>query len=1022
MEEYKIAVADDVSVPGITLENWLEITEEGLRKKYLSRLTEMEIARDYLSSFIEEGLEKELKEKLEGDLIDNVRLYHITEMVYKTGESITDKFTTVFHTLSPYETTAFILLDSDGEKTDFYVGVRNNETDEERKRSTVTIGETLKSTLMGQFPGIRIEKVYRQQTQCISEKIFRQKNVASVSIVGNAKTSKDQKNEEFIQGLEKLALTMQGRKYMAVIMAENKSLRVSIQKYRKEHQDLYTGLSVFQKVQLSESESDSESGNKSFFELNGKQKAAMIGGAAVALAGAIGGAAIGAASSSFGMYVGVGAMLGGQIAGQLGNFIGALAPGEQKSSSDSSAMSTTRENKAVTDLMIYLDDEIKRTDEFDSYGIWNVAGYFVSDDMPTVEIAASNYRSLMNGETSGREISALNFWRKGSPSLSGRFEDLISPLSRFMHPRFIYGQKDGFNTYVDASSVISGKELGIHLGFPRSSIAGLPVLQHAEFGKEIKEIVDDPQNANKDEEKHPDTYITLGRLYNMGLPAEKRVTLDTKSLGMHTFVTGTTGSGKSTTVYQMLTELHYNGIPFLVVEPAKGEYKDVFGNWPGVKVFSTNPAIAPLLQLNPFEFPESVHVLEHIDGLVELFSACWTMYDAMPALFKKAILRSYETIGWDLCASVFVEGEEIKYPDFQILVKQLKALIEESEYSAEVKSNYRGALVTRAESLTVGLNKLIFTDGRTPYSDLFDSSCILDISRMKSMETKSLIMGLMVYILNEYRMHQKKGSNEKLKHVTVLEEAHNLLKNTSMGQSSELVRKSVEMLTQTIAEIRTYGEGFIIVDQSPSSVDIAAIKNTSTKIVHRIPEVNDREAVGRSIGLDDDQMNEISRLPTGVAVVYQSGWMEPVLAKVDKQDDRKEVYVNKVPQKVKLLSEARTELISVLMQPWFKRERIWGLALEEDLRMVDLKPADRKEIDKHMGYYKRHRGSLYWEEADISKLRDCLKAVLQISEKEMIAFLIAEDGAEALRKAVRMKTKGLSDTEIEEIFFRLSKK
>ena len=75
---------------------------------------------------------------------------------------------------------------------------------------------------------------------------------------------------------------------MAVIMAENKSLRVSIQKYRKEYQDLYTGLSVFQKVQLSESESDSESGNKSFFELNGKQKAAMIGGAAVALAGAIG--------------------------------------------------------------------------------------------------------------------------------------------------------------------------------------------------------------------------------------------------------------------------------------------------------------------------------------------------------------------------------------------------------------------------------------------------------------------------------------------------------------------------------------------------------------------------------------------------------------------------------------------------------------------------------------------------------------------------------------------------------------
>lgn len=95
---------------------------------------------------------------------------------------------------------------------------------------------------------------------------------------------------------------------------------------------------------------------------------------------------------------------------------------------------------------------------------------------------------------------------------------------------------------------------------------------------------------------------------------------------------------------------------------------------------------------------------------------------------------------------------------------------------------------------------------------------------MKSGETKALIMGLMVYILNEYRVDRKTSNNNGLKHVTVLEEAHNLLKNTAGGGESELVGKTVEMLTQTIAEIRTYGEGFIIVDQFPSSVDIAAIK------------------------------------------------------------------------------------------------------------------------------------------------------------------------------------------------------
>ena len=158
----------------------------------------------------------------------------------------------------------------------------------------------------------------------------------------------------------------------------------------------------------------------------------------------------------------------------------------------------------------------------------------------------------------------------------------------------------------------------------------------------------------------------------------------------------------------------------------------------------------------------------------------------------------------------------------------MNRLIEESDYASDIKSNYRGALVTRVKSLAVGLNKFIFTSEQTPYEVLFDQNCILDISRVKSTETKALIMGLMVYILNEYRVDRKTENNNGLKHVTVLEEAHNLLKNTS-GGSSELIGKSVEMLTQTIAEIRTYGEGFIIVDQSPSSVDISAIKKAQSQ-------------------------------------------------------------------------------------------------------------------------------------------------------------------------------------------------
>ena len=242
---------NEVIVQDMTTENRLEIIEEGIRKNYLARLTEMAIAP--IQNLM----------PLEEDLIDNVRLYKVTEMVYQKGESAIDKFTTVFNTLSTYKATAFIIMDSDGKKTDFYVGVRNNETDDTLKRSTVTLGDTLKHTLVGQFPGIKIKNENRFHIAQLSQKISRQQNITSVSVVGDSKANKEQSNEHFVQGLEKLALAMQGRQYVGVIIAENRSSQ-DIQNLRKGYQNTYTQLSSLQRVQFSVNDSTSSSRSKSF--------------------------------------------------------------------------------------------------------------------------------------------------------------------------------------------------------------------------------------------------------------------------------------------------------------------------------------------------------------------------------------------------------------------------------------------------------------------------------------------------------------------------------------------------------------------------------------------------------------------------------------------------------------------------------------------------------------------------------------------------------------------------------------
>lgn len=985
------------SKESLTTENRLEIIDEGIRKKYLARLSEMKIAPIGELPLLEE------------DLINNVRLYRIQEMVYRKGEPVTDKFTTVFNTLSTYNATVFILIDSDGKQTQFYIGVRNNEPDESaNKRSTVTLGDTLKQTLIGHFPGVKIVNEDRKRIAQLSDKISKRTNVTSVSVVGNSKSGKDVSNEQFVQGLEKLALAMSGRPFTGLLIANNQSPQ-SIQILRKNYQDLYTKLSPYQKVQTSDNTSTSTSRQKSFSEMDGKQKAAMIGGAAVSLGGVIGGAMLGMPVQNVG--IAAGSMLGGQVAGQLNGFINSLAPNEQITKTTSTTTSTTVENKTVTDMLALLDALLKKTDEYDSYGMWNVAGYFVSDDMSAAEIAASNYRSLMNGENSGREVSAINSWRKNNRENLGDFSDLTTYLSRYVHPQFCYG---GEALLVDAATSVSGKELGLHLGLPRATVPGLPVIEHAEFGKEVNSY----QLIKQASTGRPEDRITIGKIFDLGQITNKVVELDNRSLNMHTFITGSTGSGKSNAVYQMLTELRQDKIPFMVIEPAKGEYKDVFGHLPDVRVFSTNPNIAQLININPFMFPQSIHVLEHVDGLVEIFSVCWPMYDAMPAFFKDAILRSYETVGWDLGSSTF-DGEEPEYPDFEVLTEQLDELIGNSDYASDIKSNYRGALLTRVKSLTVGLNKSIFTTEQTPYTHLFDDNCILDISRVKSTETKALIMGLMVYMLNEYRVDQKNENNVGLRHVTVLEEAHNLLKNTKGGES-ELIGKSIEMLTNTIAEIRTYGEGFIIVDQSPSSVDIAAIKNTNTKIVLRTPEAGDREAVGRSMGLTDDQVNEIAKLPSGVAVVYQNNWISPVLTMIDKADVTEKPYVNPHPMVIKSVRQARTEILCMLLQPWIPRERMRGKALKVALRTLELQRSVRKELGECIDHYIFCRGAILWRTDEIPHLQELIKAILGVGSTEFNRYILNCD-VNGLRGMIQKNTTGLTAAEVDEICNVLTK-
>ena len=229
---------------------------------------------------------------------------------------------------------------------------------------------------------------------------------------------------------------------------------------------------------------------------------------------------------------------------------------------------------------------------------------------------------------------------------------------------------------ITPASMISGSELVITAGLPQKAVNGVSISKMVSFARNV--FIEDGQCE-------AGNTILLGNVYHMGKREQAKIEIDLESLASHMMITGTTGSGKSNTVYQILSEARKNGVKFLVIEPAKGEYKNVFGNEQDVHVFGTNNKMAELLKINPFSFPDEIHVLEHIDRLIEIFNVCWPMYAAMPAILKDAVLQAYQVCGWDLENSENILKSKKSYPSFKDVQMQIRRIFDTSDYSEDNK-------------------------------------------------------------------------------------------------------------------------------------------------------------------------------------------------------------------------------------------------------------------------------------------------------------------------------------------------
>ncbi len=886
------------------------------------------------------------------DIAETLRLIHIETLLFDQQERISEKLKALFGAVENYGESIILIINGKKDHAEIYMGIACEQPPQ-------PVFDTFLRSIDGLMPGCRYKVMHNEAIRSLMDDVLPPSETIHISSIA-AFPSEEKMQDEPLQKLDVLIEGMKHRPFSMILLAQA-ILPQELSALQQQLQRLYTDLSSMERASFTRSLGSSTSIGESISNAitesigynasisrghsvtsgksssqqqnNNSEKDRHLSG--IYLAGTAAALLLAPAetniiqslfySSAVSNIITSGEkVLGLNVADQqpvnltvhedktvnenqqLGYNQGYSANRQQGVNTNLSntygeTQQITQVNKQISDILAILDTQLKQITTFQREGAFHTAAYFVAGDSETAISAANLYRSESTSGCLPMLRSPICEW-----SQTADVTILRKYLSFGHHPVFRFPNNETFPE-VRIAQLIGLSDMPRYFALPERTVPGMVASMSARFARDV---VSRNVPGTKDDSRS----VRIGCIYHMG-KEDKRMTvnLNLDDLTKHLFVSGATGVGKSNFCYQLLDELDRRDIKMLIVEPAKGEYRHVMGGREGFSVYGVDPASGPVLRINPFACPNGIPTVQHIERLLDIFNAAWPMYSAMPAILKEAVELIYTEKGFSLLGSCRPDG--VEFPSFRDLLDALPRVINESNYSNEVKGNYIGALVTRVKSLTNGLYGLIFNPDEIGDEKLFNTNVVADISRIGSMETKALLMGVLTTRLIEYRMSEGR-INSPLRHVTVLEEAHNLLRRhnpTSEGSSARAA--SVEMLSSAIAEMRSSGEGFIIADQSPSVMDWSVIRNTQTKVFFMLPDREDRIIAGNSLSLNDMQEREIAKLQPGVAAVYQNGWADAVLCKIDYFDKSRERPFLFTPISIEidhrgLISQAIAELLS----------------------------------------------------------------------------------------------------------------
>lgn len=578
------------------------------------------------------------------------------------------------------------------------------------------------------------------------------------------------------------------------------------------------------------------------------------------------------------------------------------------SDSQSKSLSHSCVNKHMEAVAEILNHHIARFEQSQALGYWQVGAYLIAEDQIDAQSCGRLVRSLVSGEDSYHEPVRLH-----QLPVLGR-EALGCSLKYFERPDIVVVTQNGIlphpfgKHYQRLLTPMNTRELTMLVNLPTRAVPGI-------------DVIEVPEEASQKAKPVGPNSIVVGNQLYAGSATQIPYPLDVEQLAMHALACGINDSGKSNTCRHILHELlrrrsgpSKKNIPFLVIEPVKDEYvewalKINQGHPNTINVFmpgrrTWNGQRLGNFTLNPFDIvllDENIEhrVLEHIDRLKTILIATLPMQEVLPVLMEELVYRVYMTplkmeddnsgsqrrapgqhykwLPTDLVKDRLALPQ-MRRPTFTQLRNHIELVIAEKGYNARLSNDLKATLMTRIDGYLRGWRASVLNQGK-PNPDfwriLFDQPTVINLSALTSDDDKMFFMAVLLQFLYEYRQAQHETERKSqlktptLRHLMVVEEAHRILCNDRSRRplTANPMAKVAEMFSNMISEVRSYGQGILLVDQIPVRLNPDVIKNTNLKIVHRLVAGDDRQMMAVCLDLKPSHQRLLGSLGKGQALI-----------------------------------------------------------------------------------------------------------------------------------------------------------